>query len=83
MRHGADDEIRAIRAAEGRVKWIAAIYGTTSSYVSKNYSTKKADNEWVKPGHGQDHLFDCEAMHMVLAQMAAINLTGGVTDEQA
>lgn len=36
-------------------------------YVKQVTSTKKVDGQWPKPGHGQDHLFDCETMQMVLA----------------
>ena len=41
-------------------------------YVRQVTSTKKIDGEWLPPGHGQDHLFDCEVMQMVLAQVAGL-----------
>ena len=30
------------------------------------------DGEWLTPGHGDDHLWDCEVMQMVLAQVAGL-----------
>jgi len=41
-------------------------------YIKQVTSTKKVDGVWVPPGHGQDHLFDCEVMQMVLAQFSGI-----------
>jgi len=41
-------------------------------YIRQVTSTKKGDGEWIAPGHGEDHLFDCEAMQMVLAQFAGL-----------
>jgi hypothetical protein len=41
-------------------------------YVKQVTSTRKADGEWIVAGHGQDHLFDCEVMQIVLAQFAGL-----------
>ncbi len=37
-------------------------------YLRQVTSTKKIDGVWVPPKHGQDHLFDCETMQLVLAR---------------
>jgi len=37
-------------------------------YIRQATTTSKVDGEWVGPKHRQDHLFDCEAMQMVLAR---------------
>ena len=39
-----------------------------AQYVKQVTSTKKVDGEWVVAGHGQEHLWDCEAMQQVLAR---------------
>lgn len=39
-----------------------------TQYARQLTSTKKIDGEWIPPKHGQDHLFDCESMQMVLAR---------------
>jgi hypothetical protein len=39
-----------------------------AEYVRQVTSTRRVDGEWVAPGHGQDHLFDCESMQTVLAR---------------
>lgn len=36
-------------------------------YVRQVASTRKVDGVWIPPGHGDDHLWDCEVMQMVLA----------------
>ena len=41
-------------------------------YIKQVTSTRKADNEWIVAGHGQDHLFDCEAMQMVIAAFCGL-----------
>jgi hypothetical protein len=41
-------------------------------YIKQITSTRKADGEWIVAGHGQDHLFDCEAMQMVLAMHGGV-----------
>ena len=45
---------------------------TWRQYIKQVTSTRKADGEWIVAGHGQDHLFDCEAMQMVLAQFVGL-----------
>ena len=37
-------------------------------YLRQVTSTRKIDGVWVPPRHGQDHLFDCEVMQLVLAR---------------
>ena len=37
-------------------------------YIRQVTSTRKVDGIWIPPKHGQDHLFDCEAMQLVLSR---------------
>jgi hypothetical protein len=37
-------------------------------YLRQVTSTRKVDGVWIPPRHGQDHLFDCETMQLVLAR---------------
>jgi hypothetical protein len=37
-------------------------------YLRQVTSTRKVDGVWIPPRHGQDHLFDCEVMQLVLAR---------------
>jgi hypothetical protein len=39
-----------------------------AQYARQLTGTKKIDGEWIPPKHGQDHLFDCEAMSVLLAR---------------
>ena len=41
-------------------------------YIKQVLSTRKVDGDWIVAGHGEDHLFDCEVMQMVLAQFAGL-----------
>jgi len=43
-----------------------------NQYIKQVTSTKKVDGEWIAPGHGQDHLWDCECMQAVLARWDGI-----------
>lgn len=51
--------------------WVPSDIGDSREgleYLRQVTSTKKVDGEWVPPRHGQDHLFDCETMQLVLAR---------------
>lgn len=37
-------------------------------YIRQVTSTRKVDGIWIPPKHGQDHMFDCEVMQLVLAR---------------
>ncbi len=41
-------------------------------YVEQVTSTRCLDGVWIPPGHGRDHLFDCEVMQLVLARWDAM-----------
>jgi hypothetical protein len=45
-------------------KWI--------DYPKQVLSTHKAGGKWIEPRHGQDHMFDIEAMQLVLARYGGI-----------
>jgi hypothetical protein len=62
---------------EGGFDWIVPLqHGDERQwrqwYVRQVTSTRKVDGEWLPPGHGEDHLFDCEVMQMVLSQVAGL-----------
>jgi len=57
----------------GKVPWyVCADLENTrdgQEYLRQVTSTRKVDGVWIPPKHGQDHLFDCESMQLVLARM--------------
>lgn len=57
---------------EGAAEWfVPDDIGDTKEgheYLRQVTSTRKVDGVWLPPRHGQDHLWDCEVMQLVLAR---------------